>query len=153
MLAEPEAPTIPAASAGPSAVAVRRWPKPGPGLMAALFLSDSLARALLAPVIPLEALRHTVRYEPVVDDPVKKPLTRVASLTVCVCVCVRGEGVARRGKQRMWVGGGGRGDRYILEKRKFATNLTRVARAAAIPCFRARFSNSSERSLIGKFVQ
>jgi MFS family permease len=58
MLAEPEAPTIPAASAGASSVAVRRWPKPGPGLMAALFLADSLARALLAPVIPLEALRH-----------------------------------------------------------------------------------------------
>ncbi len=37
---------------------VRRWPKPGPGLIAALFLMDSIARALLAPVIPLEALRH-----------------------------------------------------------------------------------------------
>jgi MFS family permease len=58
MLAEPEAPTIPAAFTGRSSVAVRRWPKPGPGLMASLFLSDSLARALLAPVIPLEALRH-----------------------------------------------------------------------------------------------
>jgi len=58
MLAEPEAPTNPAASAGASTVVLRRWPKPGPGLMAALFLSDSLARALLAPVIPLEALRH-----------------------------------------------------------------------------------------------
>jgi MFS family permease len=58
MLAEPEASTNPAASAGPSSVALRRWPKPGPGLMAALFLSDSIARALLAPVIPLEALRH-----------------------------------------------------------------------------------------------
>jgi MFS family permease len=58
MLAEPEAPTNPAAAAGASTVVLRRWPKPGPGLMAALFLSDSLARALLAPVIPLEALRH-----------------------------------------------------------------------------------------------
>src|SRR5262249_61745692 len=48
----------PAASAVPSAVGARRWPKPGAGLMAALFLADSLARALLAPVIPLEALRH-----------------------------------------------------------------------------------------------
>ncbi|HVT50331.1 MAG TPA: MFS transporter [Dongiaceae bacterium] len=35
----------------------RRWPKPGPGLMAFLFLMDSIARALLSPVIPLEALR------------------------------------------------------------------------------------------------
>src|SRR5512147_1098811 len=63
MLAEPEAPTTSAASAVASSIAassigVRRWPKPGPGLMASLFLSDSLARALLAPVIPLEALRH-----------------------------------------------------------------------------------------------
>ena len=58
MLAEPEAPTTSAASAAASSVAARRWPKPGPGLMAVLFLSDSVARALLAPVIPLEALRH-----------------------------------------------------------------------------------------------
>jgi MFS family permease len=35
----------------------RRWPKPGAGLMAFLFLMDSIARALLSPVIPLEALR------------------------------------------------------------------------------------------------
>src|SRR3954469_23353190 len=35
----------------------RAWPKPGPGLMAFLFFMDSTARALLAPVIPLEALR------------------------------------------------------------------------------------------------
>src|ERR1044072_551813 len=58
MLAEPEAPTTSAATAVASSIAARRWPKPGPGLMASLFLSDSLARALLAPVIPLEALRH-----------------------------------------------------------------------------------------------
>src|SRR5262245_7189180 len=58
MLAEPEAPTTSAASAGASTIVARRWPKPGAGLMAALFLADSLARALLAPVIPLEALRH-----------------------------------------------------------------------------------------------
>jgi MFS family permease len=58
MLAEPVAPTTSAATAVASSVAARRWPKPGPGLMASLFLSDSLARALLAPVIPLEALRH-----------------------------------------------------------------------------------------------
>jgi MFS family permease len=58
MLAEPEAPTSPTASAAASAVGAGRWPKPGPGLMASLFLADSLARALLAPVIPLEALRH-----------------------------------------------------------------------------------------------
>jgi MFS family permease len=58
MLAEPKALTTAAALAGRSSVSVRRWPKPGPGLMASLFLSDSLARALLAPVIPLEALRH-----------------------------------------------------------------------------------------------
>lgn len=35
----------------------RKWPRPGAGLMAFLFLMDSIARALLAPVIPLEALR------------------------------------------------------------------------------------------------
>jgi len=35
----------------------RAWPVPGPGLMSFLFLMDSIARALLAPVIPLEALR------------------------------------------------------------------------------------------------
>jgi MFS family permease len=35
----------------------RKWPRPGAGLMACLFLMDSIARALLAPVIPLEALR------------------------------------------------------------------------------------------------
>src|SRR5215831_11372137 len=58
MLAEPQQQTTSAASAAASSVAPRRWPKPGPGLMAALFLSDSIARALLAPVIPLEALRH-----------------------------------------------------------------------------------------------
>jgi len=57
MLAEIKAPTTSAATAGLSSIAARRWPKPGPGLMAALFLADSLARALLAPVIPLEALR------------------------------------------------------------------------------------------------
>src|SRR5262245_31127484 len=58
MLAEPQERTTATASAAASSVAVRRWPKPGPGLMAARFLSDSIARALLAPVIPLEALRH-----------------------------------------------------------------------------------------------
>jgi MFS family permease len=58
MLAQPQATPTPAASAGSSAISARRWPKPGPGLIATLFLSDSVARALLAPVIPLEALRH-----------------------------------------------------------------------------------------------
>jgi len=57
MLADSEVPTTSAASAGVSPSIPRRWPKPGPGLMAALFLMDSIARALLAPVIPLEALR------------------------------------------------------------------------------------------------
>jgi MFS family permease len=58
MLAEPEASTTAAGSAGAPGVSVRRWPKPGAGLIASLFLMDSFARALLAPVIPLEALRH-----------------------------------------------------------------------------------------------
>jgi MFS family permease len=58
MLAEPEAPTTQAAAAASSSIGMRRWPKPGPGLIASLFLMDSIARALLAPVIPLEALRH-----------------------------------------------------------------------------------------------
>jgi MFS family permease len=35
----------------------RRWLQPGAGLMAFLFLMDSISRALLAPVIPLEAIR------------------------------------------------------------------------------------------------
>src|SRR3954470_9820340 len=57
MLSKSAAPTTPAASAGAASVVARRWPKPGAGLIASLFLMDSLARALLAPVIPLEALR------------------------------------------------------------------------------------------------
>src|SRR3954465_16041903 len=58
MLAEPRASTISTAPAGSSGISTRRRPQPGPGLIATLFLSDSIARALLAPVIPLEALRH-----------------------------------------------------------------------------------------------
>jgi len=57
MLTESEVPITSVGLAGGAAVSVRRWPKPGPGLIAALFLMDSIARALLAPVIPLEALR------------------------------------------------------------------------------------------------
>jgi MFS family permease len=56
MLVQPKSPPVtePVAS---TVLARRAWPKPGAGLMSTLFLMDSIARALLAPVIPLEALR------------------------------------------------------------------------------------------------
>jgi MFS family permease len=50
-------PPSPLARGEAMAAVSRSWPKPGPGLMAVLFLMDSIARALIAPVIPLEALR------------------------------------------------------------------------------------------------
>jgi MFS family permease len=53
----PAHPSSPLVRGEAIAGARRRWPKPGPGLIAFLFLMDSIARALLSPVIPLEALR------------------------------------------------------------------------------------------------
>src|SRR5689334_10268157 len=57
MLAETTTSSRAAPSEAAASTTARRWPVAGPGLISFLFLMDSIARALLAPVIPLEALR------------------------------------------------------------------------------------------------